>query len=101
MENIFYALRDFIEETPIIFFLIMIVLIGAAIGAFISRKEKNNKIVTSKDLLDEVNRENQKKGNPEIPEVNPTAGVSTNSIAIRDKSWGSVPGFFAKLFKKQ
>ena len=100
MEDFVFVLRDFIEETPIIFFLIIIVLIGASIGAFISRKEKNDKIITSKGLLDEVNRENQRKGNAEIPQVNPAAGISTNSIALKDKSWDSVPDFFAKLFKK-
>jgi len=62
-------------------------------------KVDNDKIYTSKNLHDEMNAERKRKGEAEIPAINALRG-GTGTIARKDKSWGSVPGFFVKLFKK-
>ncbi len=60
----------------------------------------SEKIVSSKMLQEELNDERKRKGLSEMPAINPRNG-GTSTIARKDKSWKSVPGFFAKLFKKQ
>jgi len=64
------------------------------------RKVDDERIYTSKSLHDELNAERKRKGEDEIPAINALRG-GTGTIARKDKSWGSVPGFFAKLFKKK
>ena len=59
-------------------------------------KIDNDKIYTSKELFDEVKKEREKEGLFSIPASNNGEGT----IARKDKSWDSVPGFFAKLFRK-
>lgn len=63
-------------------------------------KVDNDKIYTSKGLHDEMNAERKRNGENEIPAINALRG-GTGTIARKDQSWGSVPGFFAKLFKKK
>ena len=31
--------------------------------------------------------------------INPSMGLSSNTLCRKDKSWGSVPDFFIKLFR--
>lgn len=61
--------------------------------------KKNDGIITSKDLHEQMNRENAKDGKTTIPAINATMGTSTNNLARRDKSWNSVPDFFAQMIK--
>lgn len=62
-------------------------------------KLENDKIYTSKSLSEEMNKERARRGEGEIPEINPCKG-STNTLARKDKSWSSVADFFVKAFKK-
>lgn len=62
-------------------------------------KIDNDKIYTSQSLHEEMNAERKRNGEEEIPAINALRG-GTGTIARKDKSWGSVPGFFVKLFKK-
>ena len=57
-----------------------------------------DKIVRSKDLLAEVNRERARRGEYKIPETNDASGEG-NTLARMDKSWSSSPDFFIKLIK--
>ena len=59
-----------------------------------------DKIYTSKSLLQEMNEERALKGKPPLPAINPLQG-GTSTIARKDKSWKSVPDFFAKLLKRK
>jgi len=59
----------------------------------------NDDIITSQTLHDQVNAERKREGKNALPEINAVAGASTGNLARRDKSWNSVPGFFAKMFK--
>ncbi len=59
-----------------------------------------DKIYTSKSLLQEMNEERALKGKPPLPAINSLRG-GTSTIARKDKSWKSVPDFFAKLLKKK
>lgn len=64
-------------------------------------EDKNkDKIYTSKSLHEEMNAERRHQGLDEMPAINSMRG-GTSTIARKDKSWGSVPGFFVKLFKKE
>lgn len=60
----------------------------------------NDRIYTSRDLHEELNTERKRQGLDEIPAINALRG-GTGTIARKDKSWDSVPGFFVKLFKKK
>ncbi len=62
-------------------------------------KIDNDKIYTSQSLHEEMNAERKRNGEGEIPAINALRG-GTGTIARKDKSWSSVPGFFVKLFKK-
>ena len=46
-----------------------------------------------------MNGELEREAGESIPQVNAMNGTSGN-FARKDKSWASVPGFFASLFKK-
>ena len=59
-----------------------------------------DKIYTSKSLLQEMNEERAWKGESPLPAINPLRG-GTSTIARKDKSWKNVPDFFAKLLKKK
>ena len=63
-------------------------------------KTDKDTIYTSKGLHDEMNAERRRNGEDEIPAINALRG-GTGTIARKDKSWNSVPGFFVKLFKKK
>ena len=63
-------------------------------------KLENDKIYTSKILSEEMNKERARRGDGEIPEINPCKG-STNTLARKDKSWSSVLDFFVKALKKK
>lgn len=64
-----------------------------------NKDTKNDDIITSQSLHDQVNAERKREGKNALPEINAVGGASTGNLARRDKSWNSVPGFFAKLFK--
>lgn len=91
---------DFILDMPMIF-VITIIFIGAVcVGAFLQRKEKKTDgITTSRNLHEQMNRENEREGKTTIPAINATMGTSSNNLARRDHSWSSVPDFFIKLIK--
>ena len=57
---------------------------------------RTERVITSNDLLNEVNEEREKQGLHEIPAVNSRSGG--NTYARLDKSIKSVPDFFVKLF---
>lgn len=79
----------------------VVILIATIISWAIFGDDKDDdKINSSKNLHEEVNRERKAKGEPTVPQINTLGGISTNNIAARDKSWSSVPDFFIKLFKK-
>ena len=63
-------------------------------------KSDDGKIYSSKVLHEEFNEERKRQGLHTMPAINPRGG-GTGTIARKDKSWGSVPGFFAKLFQKK
>lgn len=60
-------------------------------------KADKDKIYNSKELFDQFEKERDKEGLFSMPASNNGEGT----IARKDKSWGSVPGFFAKLLKKK
>lgn len=64
------------------------------------KEADSEKIISSEMLQKELNDERKSKGLSEMPAINPRNG-GTSTIARKDKSWKSVPGFFRKLFKKQ
>ena len=64
-----------------------------------NKDTKNDDIITSQSLHDQVNAERKREGKNALPEINAVGGASTGNLARRDKSWNSVPGFFAKMFK--
>ena len=64
------------------------------------RNKMKSKIDTSKSLTEEMNEERIRQGKDELPEINPLRG-GTSTLARKDKSWSSVPDFFAKAFKKK
>ena len=51
---------------------------------------EDDKIDTSKSLTEEMNEERIRQGKD-----------GTSTLARKDKSWRSVPDFFAKAFKKK
>lgn len=63
-------------------------------------KIEDDKIYTSKSLSEEMNKERIREGKDEVQEINPCRG-GTSTLARKDKSWSSVPDFFAKVFKKK
>lgn len=63
-------------------------------------KYDEDKIYTSAELSKELNEERRKQGLSEMPAINSFKG-GTSTIARKDKSWGSVPDFFVKMFKKK
>lgn len=99
----------------IVFMLIFIgVPLGASIGGLMGggkddfkyeRKDKETKTdngpVSSSDLHNEMNIERENRGEGSLPPINTVAGVSTNNLARKDKSWSSVPDFFIKLIRRK
>ena len=57
--------------------------------------------ISSRDLHADMNRERQSKGDSSLPPINTAQGVSTNTLARKDKSWSSVPDFFIKMFRRK
>ena len=82
-------------------FLVLAVI--AMVYFFIKRPKEDREgtvsVVTSRDLLDEINEERKEQGLHEIPEVNSRSGG--NTFARLDDSFKNVPDFFAKLFSKK
>lgn len=64
-------------------------------------KKADEKIITSNDLLNQVNRERAASGEYKIKAINSVGGTTTNNYSKHDKSWNSVPGFFKKAFKHE
>ncbi len=63
--------------------------------------DKGDKVISSKDLHEDMNRERAAKGEENIPAINTVQGASTSNLARRDHSWSSVPDFFIKMFRKK
>ena len=63
-------------------------------------REDAENVVTSDDLLRDVNADREREGLHEIPAVNGRS-AGTNTYARLDKSFNSVPDFFIKLFSKK
>ena len=61
----------------------------------------DEKIITSDDLLNQLNRERAASGDYKIKAINSVGGTTTNNYAKNEKSWNSVPGFFKKAFKHE
>ena len=61
----------------------------------------DEKIITSDDLLKQLNRERAASGDYKIKAINSVGGTTTNNYAKNEKSWNSVPGFFKKAFKHE
>ncbi len=87
--------------------LVILVFIGFPIAIGISSivhgsgdDKETEPPVTSKDMLESVNRERKAKGESTLPAINTVSGVSSNNLARRDHSWSSLPDFFIKLFRK-
>ena len=62
---------------------------------------KGDKVISSKDLHEDMNRERAAKGEDNIPAINTVQGASTSNLARRDHSWSSVPDFFIKMFRRK
>ena len=93
---------DFILDMPMIFVITIVFVIAVCVGAFLQRKDKKtDDVTTSRDLHEQMNRENEREGKTAIPAINATMGTSSNNLARRDHSWTSVPDFFIKLFKRK
>ncbi len=93
---------DFILDIPMIFVITFVFIGAVCVGTFLQRKEKkSDEITTSRDLHEQMNRENEKEGKTTIPAINATMGTSSNNLARRDHSWSSVPDFFIKLIKRE
>ena len=73
--------------------------IAFAIGSLSGGKD--DKVISSKDLHADMNRERAAKGEENIPAINTVQGASTSNLARRDHSWSSVPDFFIKMFRKK
>ena len=65
--------------------------------------KKEESVITSSSLLDELNRERNEEGKSNLRPINTVSGsgLSSNSLARKDKSFGNFIDFFAKLIKKQ
>ena len=93
---------DFILDMPMIFVITIVFVIAVCVGAFLQRKDKKtDDVTTSKDLHEQMNRENEREGKTPTPAINATMGTSSNNLARRDHSWSSVPDFFIKLLKER
>ena len=82
---------------------ILILAVLAMLYFFINRPKEDSEdtepVITSRDLLHDINEEREKQGLYELPEVNSRSGG--NVYARLDKSFSSVPDFFIKLFSKK
>ena len=78
--------------------LLVIAMIYFVIHAPKEEREGSESVITSDDLLKDVNKEREAQGLHEIPAVNSRSGG--NTFARLDKSFSSVPDFFMKLFGK-
>ena len=63
------------------------------------KEDEDEEIITTKDMLKDVNEERRNAGLYEIPEMN--TRVNTGNLARMDKSFKSVPDFFRQLLKKK
>lgn len=58
----------------------------------------NDKIYTGSSLSAELNAQRHRKGQAEVPEINPCY-LGNNTIARKDKSYGNIVGFYKNLLK--
>lgn len=77
--------------------IIGIVLVLAGIGGAVGVRsgEKDEKIVNSQELHEEMNEKRRQEGKPSLTAIN----GDTNTYARKDKSWNSVPDFFIQLIR--
>ena len=66
----------------------------------VERREPVEYHGANETIVQEDKEERALKGKPPLPAINPLRG-GTSTIARKDKSWKSVPDFFAKLLKKK
>ena len=59
--------------------------------------DDKDKIITSEDLLEEVNKERKQRGEYEIPAIGQPSGGTFGYLAGKDKSWSNELAFFWKL----
>lgn len=85
--------------------MLRIIIIAAAVvmiaaGALLAGRsgKSDKKIVTSQTLQTELNEERKREGKDSLPAIN-SGQCSTNTYALRDKSWKSVPDFFIQLVR--
>ena len=78
-----------------------IVLAISGVTMHDSNKDDADRVISSKDLHASMNREREASGDASLPSINTVAGVSTNSMARKDKSWSSVPDFFIKMIRRK
>ncbi len=78
-----------------------IVLAISGVTMHDSNKDDADRVISSKDLHASMNREREASGDASLPSINTVAGVSTNSLARKDKSWSSVPDFFIKMIRRK
>ena len=78
-----------------------IVLAISGVTMHDSNKDDADRVISSKDLHASMNREREASGDASLPAINTVAGVSTNSLARKDKSWSSVPDFFIKMIRRK
>lgn len=96
-------------NAPVLFIVTSLVVMGIGVSLLIdggkSGKEassrKDNEIVDSHTLHEEMNRDLKRDGKSSISPINMVGGLSSNTLARRDHSWSSVPDFFIKLFRRK
>ena len=87
--------------SPMVLFAVLLVLVMLY---FIINRSKEDKpddaekvAITTRDMLQDINKERREKGLYEIPAHNEAAGANTGKLARMDKSFSSVPDFFRQL----
>ena len=103
MKNLMFYF--FIYLRPILIFAVLIVAVIAMVYFFFNRPKEDSEgsesVITTKEMLQDVNEEREKEGLHQIPEINSASGASTGTLARKDNSFSSVPDFFKKLFSKK
>jgi len=84
---------------PVLLLAVILVLVMVYFIINRPKEDKNEEIITTKDMLNDVNEERRNAGLYEIPEMN--TRVNTGTLARMDKSFKSVPDFFRQLLKKK
>jgi len=84
---------------PVLLLAVILVLVMVYFIINRPKEDKNEEIITTKDMLNDVNEERRNAGLYEIPEMN--TRVNTGNLARMDNSFKSVPDFFRQLFSRK